>query len=443
MLKNMTTGSPLKVLFFFSLPLMAGNLFQQLYNIVDSIIVGRYVGTNALGAVGSSYTLMVFLTSILIGLCMGASVVFSQFFGAGQSDKLRTSLSTSFLFIGVVAAVLCLLSLLGRDAIIAFLRVPQELIKDTQDYLTVIFLGIPFTFLYNWAAALLRALGNSKTPLYCLMVAALTNVALDLLFILKFHWGVAGAAWATILAQGLSSLLCLLACWKGVPYLHFSKRDKLFDGEIFRLTANYSLLTSVQQSVMNGGILMIQGLVNSFGAPVMAAFAAATKIDSFAYLPGQDFGNGVSTYIAQNRGAGKKERIDQGLKAALLLITLFCGVVSIIIWIFAPQLMTIFIKQEETQVIALGVEYLHIVSPFYCLIGYLFLLYGLYRGIGNVQMSIVLTCISLGTRVALAYALSGLLGLTIIWWAIVIGWGLADLVGLFYYLLRQRQKPLC
>ncbi|WP_409069946.1 MATE family efflux transporter [Clostridium sp. FAM 1755] len=431
--KDLTKGYPLKVILKFSLPMIVGNIFQQLYNVVDSIIVGKFIGTNALAAVGSSFAIMVFITSILLGLCMGTSIVFSQFFGAKEIQKLKISISTSFIFIGITSIVITGLSLVFVDEIILFMKIPKELFIDTRAYLNIIFSGIFFTFLYNWAAGLLRALGNSKVPLYFLILAAVINVVLDLVFVIIFNMGVSGTALATVIAQFISAILCIIYCIKKLEFLKFKLKEFKFDKEIFKLTASYSLLTSIQQSIMNFGILMIQGLVNSFGVAPMAAFAAAVKIDSFAYMPVQDFGNAFSTYIAQNKGAKKDERIRSGIKASLKIVTIFCIIISLVVWTMADKFMLIFINPTEYQVIKIGVEYLRIVCTFYCFIGYLFMFYGLYRGLGKVKMSIVLTIISLGLRVALAFITAPYLGLIGIWWAIPIGWIIADIVGMIYY----------
>ncbi len=314
------------------------------------------------------------------------------------------------------------------------MKIPKELFIDTRAYLNIIFSGIFFTFLYNWAAGLLRALGNSKVPLYFLILAAIINVVLDLVFVIIFNMGVSGTALATVIAQFISAILCIIYCIKKLEFLKFKLKEFKFDKEIFKLTASYSLLTSIQQSIMNFGILMIQGLVNSFGVAPMAAFAAAVKIDSFAYMPVQDFGNAFSTYIAQNKGGAKKdERIRSGIKASLKIVTIFCIIISLVVWTMADKFMLIFINPTEYQVIKIGVEYLRIVCTFYCFIGYLFMFYGLYRGLGKVKMSIVLTIISLGLRVALAFITAPYLGLIGIWWAIPIGWIIADTVGMIYY----------
>lgn len=442
MIKDLTKGSETKAMITFAFPMIIGNLFQQLYNVVDTVVVGQFIGADALAAVGFSYTLMVFLTSILLGLCMGSGVVFSHFFGAKQIEEMKTSFAHAFLLIGILAVLLNGAALLFLNDLLRLLQVPENLSGITRDYLQVIFYGILFTFFYNFFAAVLRSMGNSVTPLLFLIVSALLNVGLDLLFVLSFNMGVAGAAWATVISQVVSSAGIVWYCFWKLPEIRPRRRHFRFNREIAGRLLGQSTLTSVQQSIMNFGILLVQGLVNSFGVSVMAAFAAAVKIDSFAYMPVQDFGNAFSTYIAQNQGAGKTERIRKGIRSAFLIVTLSCLVISAAVIFFARPLMLIFIQEQEREVIALGVQYLRIVAAFYCLIGYLFLFYGLYRGLGRAQMSIVLTVISLGTRVALAYWLSSLpvIGLTGIWWAIPIGWFLADAVGMFYYFTTRKKE---
>ncbi|MGI6349143.1 MAG: MATE family efflux transporter [Eubacteriaceae bacterium] len=433
MVRKLTEGPPFKVIVSFAIPMILGNVFQQFYNIADSIIVGKLIGPSALAAVGNSFAIMVLLTSILFGLCMGAGTVFSRYFGAKQYDELKISISTSFIFIGAVTVAIMALSLLFINPIITFMNVPEEVIAENKIYLQIVFAGMVFVFLWNWAAGLLRALGNSKVPLYFLIFATLLNVVLDLLFIIVFKWGVAGAAIATVVAQGLAAVCCVLYCIKKIEFLEFKIKEIRFDKKIFKLTMNYSILTSVQQSIMNFGILMIQSLVNSFGMQVMAAFAAAVKIDAFAYMPMQDYGNAFSIYVAQNHGAKEEKRIADGMKISFIIVALTGLAISAIIWIFAERFMMLFVSAAETEVIVVGAQYLRIEGAFYFLIGFLFLFYGIYRGLGKVRMSIILTIISLGTRVLLAYALAPRFGLNIIWWSIVIGWALADITGAVYY----------
>ncbi len=437
--RDLTQGSITKKLLRFALPFMAGNLLQQLYNIVDTLIVGRCLGSGALAAVGASYTLMTFLTSILLGLCMGSGIVFSIQFGRQDLHRLKNSVFLSFVLTGGVTLVLDCAVFLAIDGLMALLQVPEELYALMRSYLWVVFWGIPATFLYNYFACLLRAVGNSLTPLVFLGVSAVLNVGLDLLFVLVFQWGVAGAAAATVLAQYVSGAgLALYALFR-VPEARVGRRHMVWSRPALREIIQLSLLTCVQQSVMNFGILMVQRLVNTFGAQVMAAFAAAVKIDSFAYMPVQDFGNAFSTFVAQNYGAGKRERIQAGIRSAVKTVFCFCIVITAAVCLFAAPLLGIFLSPGEAEIIRIGVGYLRIEGAFYCLIGLLFLLYGLYRAVKRPGMSVVLTVISLGSRVALAYALSALpaLGVSGIWAAVPIGWFLADAVGVGYYLVRR------
>jgi len=373
---------------------------------------------------------------------MGSGAVFSIRYGEGDMEKLHESLGASFVLILVVAAVLNLAVFLLIDPIMYLLQVPEEIYAMMREYLWVIFWGILATFLYNYFACLLRAVGNSVAPLIFLAVSSVMNIVLDLWFVLGFHWGVAGAAFATVLSQYVSGIgLAVYTYWK-TPEFRIQLRYLKPKPAMLKEIGQFSFLTSVQQSVMNLGILMVQGLVNSFGTVIMAAFAAAVKIDSFAYMPAQEFGNAFSTFVAQNYGAGKSGRIREGIKKAVLMSVGFCLVISLLVFIFARPLMTIFVDPSETKILAAGVEYLRIEGAFYCGIGCLFLLYGLYRAIKRPGMSVVLTIFSLGTRVVLAYALSAIdfIGVTGIWWSVPIGWALADLVGFLYY--KKNKKKL-
>lgn len=432
---DLTTGPITKTMLQFALPMIAANLLQQCYHIADTLIVGRFLGPDALAAVGSSYTLMTFLTSILLGLCMGSGAFFSIQYGKQDKNRLHTGIFISFAFIAGLTLLLDLIVFLGIDPILHALQVPSSIYGDMRDYLWAVFWGIGATFLCNFYGSLLRAVGNSRTPLLFLGFASVLNVVLDLVFVLKFHWGIAGAAWATVISQWCAGLGLMAYTLLRCPELRVSRQELVFRKDLAAEISNLSLLTCAQQSVMNFGILMVQGLVNSFGTAVMAAFAAAVKIDSFAYMPVQDFGNAFSTFVAQNYGAGKSDRIRAGTRSAVWMTTLFSLFVSAVVVLFANPLLRIFIDAGETEILAIGVQYLHIEGAFYCGIGALFLLYGLYRAVRKPGMSLVLTIISLGTRVVLAYALSAIpaIGVVGIWWSVPIGWFLADLVGFVYY----------
>ncbi len=437
---DLTQGKIGKKLLLFALPLVAGNALQQLYNVADTLIVGRCIGQEALAAVGSSYTLMTFLTSILLGLCMGSGAYFSMAYGRRDMVSLRCGMVQSFALIGAIAVLLNVLVLVLIDPIMRLLQVPADVWGMMHDYLSWVFWGITATFVYNYFANVLRAIGNSVVPLAFLAVSALLNIALDLWFVVTFDMGAAGAAIATVIAQFVSAIGITVYFFLKFGEYRPRREDMRFDRGIVRQIANLSGLTCVQQSVMNFGILAVQGLVNSFGSTIMAAFAAAVKIDSFAYMPVQDFGNAFSTFVAQNYGARQGERIRRGMKTALCWSVLFCLIVSLLVCVFAAPLMSIFVEPSKTAIVEAGVTYLRIEASCYFGIGVLFLLYGFYRAVGRAGMSVVLTVISLGTRVALAYLLSGIpfFGVRGIWLAVPIGWILADAVGLGVYAAKKK-----
>ena len=441
MYRDLTQGNISRSLILFALPMIAGNLLQQFYNIADTLIVGRALGSGALAAVGSAYTLMTFLNSIFLGLSMGSGALFSIYRGRGDERSLRLGIVHAFGLILGVTLVLNAAVYLFLEPILRFLQTPESVAPGMREYLRIIFAGLLATSLYNYLSCLLRALGNSSAPLIFLAVSALLNVGLDLLFVLAFHWGIAGAAWATVLAQTVSGAGILGYFLTKCKHLIPKKKEPRYERSILREILQLSTLTCVQQSVMNFGILMVQGLVNSFGETIMAAFAAAVKIDTFAYLPVQDFGNAFSTFIAQNFGAGNRQRLQEGTRKAFLLSFLFSAVISALVFLFAGPFMGLFVNAGETAVIAAGVRYLRIEGACYFDIGWLFLLYGYYRAIQKPMMSVILTVISLGTRVVLAYTLSGLIGVTGIWLAIPIGWALADGAGLAK-MLAQRKSPI-
>ena len=343
--KNLTEGGILKTMLIFSIPMILGNLLQQIYNIADTMVVGHFVGAEALAAVGSAYTLMTFITSIIIGLCMGSSVVFSMAYGAGNKDELKESILN--------AAVV-----IFNKPILRILQIPEDVYPLMNLYVRIIYCGIIFTFIYNYFACLLRAVGNSVTPLIFLTISSVLNIVLDIWFVAGLKLGVRGVAEATVISQAVSGIGIAVFTMKRMPEFRIPKEYRHFGKEIFHKVTTYSFLTCAQQSVMNFGILMIQGLVNSFGTVIMAGFAVAVKIDTLAYMPAQEFGNAFSLFISQNYGAGKFDRIEKGVKQALA-------------YLFAP-------------------------NP--------------------------------------------LFGVNAIWWAIPIGWGIADVVGIMYYQNKERHK---
>ena len=391
---DLTVGNITSSLWKFAVPLMLGNVLQQLYNLVDTWVVGRYIGDNALAAVGSSYTLMTFLTSIVIGLCLGSSAFLSMAYGKKDQDLIRNGIFISAVVIGSLAVILTGIIYIWMNPMIRLLQVPQETTAAMREYLFYVFIGFFATFLYNYVANVLRGIGNSVTPLFFLGISVILNIFLDLYFVLVLQMEIKGAAVATVIAQYVSGV----------------------------------------------GILVVQGIVNSFGATVMAAFAVAVKIDTIAYMPVGDFGNAFSVFVAQNYGAGKKERIRQGIRQSVISVILFCIVISCGVFVLAQPLMQLFVSETSREIIAVGVQYLRIEGACYVGIGILFMLYGYYRAVNRPNMSVVLTVISLGTRVLLSYTLSKIswLGVTGIWVSIPIGWFLADAVGILVYLRSRR-----
>lgn len=445
MQRDLTNGKITVNILLFALPLMVGNLLQQMYNIADTWVVGRYIGEGALAAVGSSYSLMTFLTSIIIGLCMGSGTAISIQYGRREAGKMRQSVFMSFVLIIAITILLNIIVWAGMNVILTWLNIPADVRPLMKDYLNIIYAGILAVFLYNYFANILRAIGNSTLPVVFLAISAVLNIVLDLIFVIAFHWGVRGAAAATVIAQYVSAIGMAAYVLVRCPELRPAKSDCVWDRENLSGILSQSVMTSVQQSIMNLGILMVQGIVNGFGTVVMAAFAAAVKIDAFAYMPVQDFGNAFSTYVAQNYGAGKTDRIKKGIKSSLITVAVFCAVISSVIFAFADKLMTIFVGADKVEVISVGAHYLQIEGACYIGIGILFMLYGYYRAIDKPWMSVVLTVASLGTRVVLAYTLSRIafIGVTGIWVSVPIGWALADMIGCVYYVCKCRKAYVC
>lgn len=433
---DLTKGNVTTTMLRFAVPMILGNVLQQCYNLADTWIVGRFVGSGALAAVGSAYTLMTFLNSLIIGMCMGSGALFSISYGRRDIRKMKEYIVASFVLILGITVAITAVSFVMLDPILNVMQIPEDVYDMMFAYVKIILYGLVFIFLYNYFSFLLRSTGNSVVPLIFLGVSTVLNIILDYIFVAVLDRGVEGAAEATVIAQIISGVGIGIYSMIKEPVLRRQRVETVREDSRIRIHASvlgeifsYSAATGVQQSVMNFGILMVQGLVNSFGTAVMAAFAAGVKIDTLAYMPAQEFGNAYSIFISQNYGANEKERIKKGTKSAVFVVLGFCTVISAAVFLLAPRLMGIFISPEETEIIGIGAGYLRIEGACYCGIGILFLLYGYFRAVERPKISLLLTIISLGTRVLLAYAFAPMLGVGAIWWAIPIGWALADVTG--------------
>lgn len=431
MKRDLTKGGVTAALFLFAVPMILGNILQQCYNLADTWIVGRFIGSGALAAVGSAYTLMTFLNSVIIGMCMGGGALFSISFGRRDMHRLKEYILSSFILIFVVTMIMTAAAFLFLRPILQIMQIPDDIYDMMYSYVRIILTGMIFVFVYNYFAFLLRAGGNSVAPLVFLGISTVVNIVLDYVFVALLKLGVEGAAAATVLAQIISGLGIGGYSFIREPSLHMKGEGIQIRTSMLREIFSYSLATGIQQSVMNFGILMVQGLVNSFGTSVMAAFAAGVKIDTLAYMPAQEFGNAYSIFISQNYGADRRDRIRAGTRSAVCVVMVFCVLISLAVFLFARQLMGIFITPEETEILNIGIGYLRVEGACYCGIGILFLLYGYFRAVERPKVSLVLTVISLGTRVLLAYVCAPFFGVGAIWWAIPVGWLLADITGVF------------
>ena len=437
---GITEGTIWKQILLFFFPILFGTLFLTLYNTIDAIIVGQALGKEALAAVsGGTSTLTNLIIGFFTGVAGGATVVISQAYGAQDGEKVKKSLHTAICLSIVFSLVISIGGFLLTKPMLTIMATPKDIFPLAESYLRIYFLGSTGLIIFNMSSGILRAFGDSRHPLWFLVIGAILNIILDILFIAVFRRGVKGAAEATVISEYISGMgvaIYTLIVSKESRF-SFKHVDKKTIGEV----SNFSFLTCLQQSVMNLGILMVQGRVNSFGPVVMAAFSTGVKIDAFAYMPLQDYVNAFSTFTAQNYGAEKKDRIKKGMSVAFITSLIFSLIISLLVFILSPSLMTIFVGVEELEIISVGTGYLRVEGAFYALIGFLFLFYGLYRGVGKPGMSFILTIISLGSRVLLSYTISGIpyIGVYGIWWSVPIGWLLADIVGALYYI---KKKPL-
>lgn len=413
---------PLNALILFALPMIIGNLFQQTYTMADSAIVGRFVGEQALAAVGASYSLTNIFICIAMGGGMGASVIVSRYFGAKQYNKMKLAVCTALLSFLAISLLLAAFGLLFSRQIMVWLNTPTDVLDMATEYLSIYFLGLPFLFMYNILSSMFNALGKSKIPLCFLIFSSLLNIGLDILLVTEFNLGVAGVAWATLIAQGLSAILSFAV------FLHTLKKlncahTALFDKSELLSMTKIALPSILQQSIVSIGMMLVQSVVNSFGSQALAGFSAAMRVESICVVPMAAIGNSISSYVAQNIGAGKTERIVPGYRAANKMVIFFALIICGALELFYRPIITLFLGSAGTELaIATGQSYLTFMGWFFCLIGFKMAVDGLLRGAGDMKMFTIANLTNLFIRVTVSMTFAPRLGIEMIWVAVPIGW---------------------
>ena len=442
MVRNMTEGRIFRHLLSYAVPTILGNLFQLTYNAMDSIIVGRFAGKNSLAAVGTANPIMNIVLFFIIGLCMGASVLMSEFYGAGDQRRLKREVSTT-LVAGIVFTIgLSILFIFLARPILVLINTPAEVIGEAQAYLRIIFAGLIFTFLYNVYASALRSVGDSVTPVRCLIVAAVLNGVLDYVMVAVFHTGAAGAAAATVMAQACSAVLCMIYVYRRVDLLRVSRKEMHVDRGLLSRTIHYSWASAMQQAVLYMGKVGVQMTVNPLGVDAMATFNAVNRVDDFAYTPQQSIGQGITVFIAQNRGAGNETRVRKGLKEGLALEVAYGIAIGAVIFLCARFLMTLFVQEEEVQIISMGSHYLTTIAFCYILPAVTNGIQGFFRGLGRMEVTLGATATQMIFRVLFSWYLAPRYGIPGIAYACLGGW-LMMLVFEVPILVKQLRGKCC
>jgi putative MATE family efflux protein len=442
MMKDLTQGSEGRNIFRFAVPMLVGNLFQQLYTFVDQIIVGRFLGKEALASVGASFPVIFTLIALIIGIASGGTIVIAQFFGAKNYNKVKRAIDTVFIVMAVFAVIMTVVGVTFSEQIFRLMKLPAELIPTANTYFSIYVSGLVVFFGYNGVAAVLRGLGDSTTPLYFLILATLLNIGLDLLFIVKIGMGIEGAALATIIAQGVAFGVAVVYLNHNHELIRFNIKEFSFDWEIFKQSLRIGLPTGLQQTFVALGMVALMGIVNGFGTNVVAAYTAAGRLDSLAIIPSMVFSQALSTFVGQNIGAGKIERIKKGLHRTMMMAAGTAVMITLLVLTFRVPLMSLF--TEDRVVISTGAAYLTIVTSFYLLFTGMFIFNGVMRGAGDTLIPMFMTLISLWlVRIPAALFLSResveIFGWTIrganlgIWWSIPAGWGIGLLLSFIYY----------
>ena len=440
-MKDLTTGKEGRRILNFAIPMLLGNVLQQMYNVVDSIIIGKVLGKEALAAVGANFPLIFALISFVVGIAIGATVIIAQYYGAKQMDMVKRTIDTLYIFMFFASIALTIIGISFSESIFRLIDLPEEVIPMAVSYFNIYAIGFVFFFGFQGTSAILRGLGDSKTPLYFLVVSTIINIGLDVLFVVIFRWGIEGVAAATVIAQAGAFLSIVWYLNKYHKFLDFSPLKMKFDRGIFKKSLQIGLPSGFQQTAVAIGFLALYRIVNTFGTPTVAAYSVATRIDSFATMPAMAFSAAISTFVGQNIGANKNERIGKGLKATLLMISVLALTISACTVIFAEPLMRLFTNKEDYEVVAIGVSYLQIVSPFYMVFSMMFIFNGALRGAGDTLFPMFITIMALRIiRLPLSYLLSLHFGAIGIWWGIPIAWAFGVLASSLYYKTGRWKK---
>ena len=437
---NMTEGSITKHLVDYSIPLILGNMFQLTYNAVDSIIAGRFIGKEALAAEGTASPVMNIVILGISGICMGASVLMSEFYGAGQKEKLKREMSTTVIFGCYFSVIIAILGGIFSKSLLGALGVPDEILGKAASYRSVIFLGAPFTYFYNAVSAALKSVGDSKTPLKFLAFSSILNAVLDLIFIGGLGFGIVCSAVTTVVAEAASAVLCITYVYRKIPMLQLRRGEFTMDRQLLRQTLRYGSITALQQSCQPIGKLLIQGAVNPLGVDMIAAFNAVNRIDDYAFTPEQSISHGITTFVAQNRGAGRKERIRKGFRRGLMLEACYWVFICITITLFRRPLMGLFVTAGNEGIVALGSSYLGLMALFYVFPAFTNGIQGFFRGMGNMSVTLLGTFVQTSLRVVFVYLLTPGIGLLGVAYACAIGWSVMLLVEVPYYFWFMKDK---
>ena len=441
--KDLTEGKPETVLWRFCLPLFGSIIFQQLYNIADSLVAGKFIGENALAAVGNSYEITLIFIAFAFGCNMGCSVVVSQLFGAKDYGRLKTAVTTACLFSGGLCMALMLGGIAGCGSLLRLIQTPQEVFSDSKLYLDVYIWGLPFVFFYNIATGIFSALGDSKTPFYFLAVSSTSNIAVDILFVKAFGMGVSGVAWATFLCQGVSCLLAVFAVWGRLKKIKTPNKPALFDMGLLKKILVVAIPSILQQSFISVGNILIQSVINGFGASVMAGYSAAVKLNNLVVTSFTTIGNGISNFSAQNLGARKCERLKEGFYAGVKMVWCLCVPFFVLYLFFGGSLLLLFMEKESEAALMTGRQFLQILSPFYFAVAVKLVADGILRGISAMRQFMVATFVDLILRVTLAFTLSGVTKSALgIWCAWPIGWTVAMVCSVCFYRREYKKTNL-